>query len=123
MPACDAKPDIRSLLGVPSEIVTVPAASSEETVNGPGPRTRGNRNAPVFGSNRRLKEFATTVGVTGVPSLQVASLRSVKVAEVALAVHDFARYGTILPSLSRLTRRSYSENPIWLPFVSEAPCV
>jgi hypothetical protein len=36
--------------------------------------------------------------VIGVPSAHVAPLTSVNVAESGVVVHDFARYGLILPS-------------------------
>ncbi len=39
----------------------------------------------------RCSEFFTTSGVTRVPSEQVASVRNLKVIEVAVAVYDRAR--------------------------------
>jgi hypothetical protein len=90
--------------------VTVPASSLAETVYGPVPHAN-EAQGPVS-EIVRFKEFATTVGVTALPSAQVAPLRILKVTEFGLDVHDSARYGTISPFEVRATNVSYKADTI-----------
>ena len=57
-----------------------------------------------------MNELSTTSGVTGVPSEQVASRRSLNVIDfgrvAGAIVQDVARYGTISSFAPRATRRS-----------------
>src|SRR5258708_989317 len=92
-------------------------------VNGPPPYGVTLRPGPRMRSN----VFLTTVAVTGVPSAQVASLRSVKLTLEGVTVHDVARYGRIvlLPGFFGsgpvVMSRSYSGNTTVLHGMLHAP--